>query len=217
MAISEFPPVEEADARGLLAIGGDLEVESLLLAYSQGIFLWPFDPEVLAWFAPRRRAVLFFKDLHLSRSLLRERKNTPWSFAIDRNFRAVMTECARSKNRRGGLATWILPKMIEAYTKLHHAGHAHSFECYAGDELIGGIYGVSIGQMFAAESMFYLRPNASKLALCFMVDTLKTWGLSWIDLQVLNPFTESLGAVTVPRAQFQKILLAAVRDSPGLK
>jgi leucyl/phenylalanyl-tRNA---protein transferase len=210
MTIVEFPPVEQADEHGLLAIGGDLEISSLVLAYRNGIFLWPFHPAVLAWFAPPERAVLFFDRLHFSKSLLRERKRTKWHLAIDADFRSVISNCAAAKNRRYGKGTWITPEMIDAYTSLQQAGYAHSFECYEGTTLIGGVYGVSIGAMFAAESMFYRKPNASKLALAFMVETLSQKGLTWIDVQVMNPFTQKLGAVNIPRDKYQEMLQEAV-------
>ena len=216
MAIIEFPPVDQADRYGLLAVGGDLEVSSLVLAYRSGIFLWPFDPQLPAWFAPADRAVLFFDTLHVSRSLLRERKRRTWRLTVNRDFRGVISGCAHARNRRGGHATWITPAMIDAYTALHQAGFAHSFECYDGETLIGGVYGVSIGAMFAAESMFYLKPNASKLALLHMLETLRAHGLTWLDVQVLNPFTTKLGAINVPRERFQEMLTWAV-NRPQIK
>ena len=207
--ILEFPPVQNADKNGLLAIGGDLEVGSLLLAYRSGIFPWPFDEETLAWFSPPQRAILFFDNFHISRSLEKARNKTTFTFSIDGDFKGVMRHCAELKNRSRQHGTWITPDVIESYYKLHKEGCAHSFECYDGEELVGGVYGVSIGKMFAAESMFYRRPNASKFALCNLIDYLKLQGATWIDVQVLNPFTQKLGAIDVPRREFMKLLKVA--------
>lgn len=213
--ITAFPPLENADEHGLLAVGGDLEVESLLLAYRSGIFPWPVHSEILAWFAPPQRAVIFTDRLKLSSSLRREIKRTPFKITLNTAFEQVISSCAKAKNRKGQRGTWITQEMIDGYCKLHDAGYAYSIEAWSSiDELAGGLYGVSIGRMFAAESMFYLAPNASKLCLAFLVDRLSGSGVSWLDVQVINPFTEALGAVEIARAEFAELLQTALLAAP---
>jgi len=211
MVITRFPPVEKADRYGLLALGGDLEIDSLLLAYRSGIFPWPFDEETLAWFAPPRRAVLFLRDFHVSRSLERERKRSKFDFRIDQAFPEVIRRCAEAKNRGVQAGTWITQGIIESYIRLHQAGFAHSIECWLDGQLTGGLYGVSIGAMFAGESMFYRRSNASKLALWFLVEHLRQKKAEWIDCQVMTPLLRSFGAVEIQRDEFMALLLKAVK------
>jgi leucyl/phenylalanyl-tRNA---protein transferase len=214
MAIRQFPPVESADEYGLLAVGGDLEVDSLLLAYREGIFPWPVSRRYLTWFAPAERALLFLHRLHLPRSVQKLRRKNIFRFAIDQNAAAVIAKCAELKNRGEQRGTWITPAIQAAYLELHRAGYCHSFEAYAGDTLVGGLYGVSVGAMFAGESMFYRRANASKLALCFAADFLRAHGVAWIDCQVMTPLVQQLGAVLVPRAEFMRLLMQALRGAP---
>ena len=206
MAIEEFPPHDTADSDGLLAIGGDLEVESLLLAYQNGIFPWPFDDEILAWFSPPKRAVLFLDRFHVSTSLAREMRRTNYTYSMNTAFEAVMEHCSELTNRKNQRGTWITPAMKKAYLDLHHAGFAYSFECRNNDQLIGGVYGVAIKRMITAESMFYHQPNASKLTLHYMVEHFKSEKIEWIDCQVLNPFTKSLGAREIPREMFLELV-----------
>jgi len=210
MAIISFPDIELADENGLLAMGGDLEVESLLLAYKSGIFPWPFDETVLVWFAPPRRALLFLDEFHPSKSLLRENKKAAFTIRIDHDFESVIRNCAELKNRGRQRGTWITEDMIEAYTEFHRAGYAHSIECYQGEKLIGGMYGVAIGRMFAGESMFYRQPNASKLCMLHLVELLKAKGVKWIDCQVMTPFLKAFGAREVTRKQFMELLVPEV-------
>ncbi len=217
MTIIEFPPISEADETGLLAVGGDLEVDSLLLAYQSGIFPWPHSPRQLLWFAPPERAVLYFEKLHISRSLARAIKQTEWRFTFDKDFRKVIEGCASSGNRKKGTVSWIYPQMVEAYCALHEAGHAHSIECYEQDDLVGGLYGVSIGKLFCAESMFYLRPNASKICLVKLVEHLRQQGLNWLDCQVINPFTAKMGAEEIPREQYMQMLSKAAKARQALQ
>lgn len=216
MTIMQFPPVESANSDGLLMIGGDLEVSSLILAYKSGIFPWPPYEGLLAWFAPEKRAVLFFEKFHIPKRLQQLRRQTNFSYKIDNDFTGVINSCAHSNNRTGQNGTWITSEMIDAYIALHRTGYAHSFECYENDRLIGGIYGVAIGQMFAGESMFYLKPNASKLAFCFMIDYLKSQGCSWIDCQVMTPLLRSFGAVEISRTEFQQLLYKAINQPQRL-
>lgn len=217
MAIIEFPPVELADDSGLLAVGGDLEVESLLLAYRSGIFPWPIvDEDLLTWFAPKRRAILFLENFHISRSLEKKIRKEPCSFRIDTSFECVIRACARSANRREGQGTWITEKIIEAYIALHRAGWCHSIECYCDERLTGGLYGVAVGKMFAGESMFYLETDASKLTLVFLVDYLRERGVRWVDCQQMTPLLRHFGAVEVDRSVFMELLRDAVNQDVKL-
>ena len=214
MTVLEFPSVEEADEDGVLCVGGDLEVESLLLAYRSGIFPWPVSAKYpIVWFAPPKRALLFLDDVHISRSLARKRDDT-CTFHIDRDFPEVIRACAAAKNRRLGPGTWITPAMVEAYIELHRRGWCHSVECWIDGELAGGLYGVSIGKFFAGESMFYRKPNASKLALWYLTEWLREQGAEWIDCQQLTPLLKSFGAREVSRAEFMELLRTAVESPP---
>jgi len=201
MAVVEFPDPREADEHGIVAIGGDLEPASLLLAYRQGIFPWPVEELPLLWFSPAERGVLEFKDLHLARSLVRERRRTTLQLSIDRAFPRVIRACARVR-RRGQRGTWITPGIVRAYTRLHELGIAHSAEAWHGERLVGGVYGVDVDGAFAAESMFHLDPNASKLALWHLIEHLRAGGLDWLDVQVLSPHLERLGAKQISREAF---------------
>jgi leucyl/phenylalanyl-tRNA--protein transferase len=206
MAILEFPPVCEADEYGILAIGGDLEVESLLLAYSSGIFPWPLDENYLTWFAPPERTLLFLDEVHVSRSLKKFRRKCSYRFSINTAFEEVVHCCAEMVNRGQQNGTWITGEMKEAYCDLHRAGYAHSIECFDGDELIGGMYGIAIAGMFAGESMFYRRPNASKLAFLYLIEYLQERKVPWIDCQVMTPLSKNFGARDLPRLEFMRLL-----------
>ena len=212
MTILEFPPVSEADENGLLAIGGDLEVDSLLLAYRQGIFPWPVSEQYLTWFAPPKRAVLEFSDFHIPKSLLKEKRKNWAKFAFNLNFENVIAACQELTNRKDQSGTWITPAIRSAYINLHQAGHAHSVECYLNKKLVGGLYGVAIGQMFAAESMFYRHPGASKLCLWFLIDYLSSKGLNWIDIQVMTPLLAKFGAKEIDRERFSNLLAASINQ-----
>jgi leucyl/phenylalanyl-tRNA--protein transferase len=207
MVIEAFPPLSSADEHGLLAIGGDLDPESLVLAYSNGIFPWPYDDdEPLAWFSPPMRAILPLSEIHISRRLKETLRQKSFDFAKNRNFSAVIRACAESKNRKGQSGTWITEEMIGAYIKLHELGLCDSFEAYRGKELVGGLYGVRLQRFFAAESSFYVQDNASKGALCFMAETLLKEGIEWVDCQVLTPFSRSFGAREIPRDNYITLL-----------
>jgi len=215
MTILSFPPIDQATEEGLLAIGGDLEIASLQLAYRNGIFPWPMENYPLLWFAPPRRAILDFKDLKISRRLKRDLKHRRFHCRINANFDQVIRFCAVGWKRKTS-GTWITPKMIEAYVQFHQAGFAHSFECYndLGD-LVGGLYGVAIGGYFAGESMFFHESGASKAALLFAVEYLKSRGAGWMDVQMVSPLLKTFGAREIPRARFMKQLQKAVQ-SPEL-
>lgn len=210
MVITRFPPVESADEHGLLAIGGDLQPESVILAYQSGIFPWPLDEDSLAWFAPPERAVLFLDEFHVSRRLRRSLKSARFSTKRDHDFRAVILRCAEMKNRGEQDGTWITRDIIDAYTKLHTMGITHSFESYLDGELVGGLYGIQIGRFFAAESSFFRVPDASKVAMCSMVEYLRSQNILWFDCQVLTPFSEGFGAREVPRSDYMELLASVL-------
>jgi leucyl/phenylalanyl-tRNA--protein transferase len=186
---------------GIVALGGSLTTTNLLRAYCKGIFPWPINEHIVPWCCPEERGILEFKDLHISRSLVRARRKTTFDFTIDQSFLQVITSCAIVE-RKFEAGTWITPQMIAAYNDLHRAGHAHSVEVWEGTELVAGVYGVDGCGSFSGESMFTLRPNASKLALLYLIEHLKSRGLDWIDIQMLTPHMEAMGAKAIPRAEF---------------
>jgi leucyl/phenylalanyl-tRNA--protein transferase len=210
MASVSFPDPRDATPEGIVAVGGRPLPEFLVEAYRRGIFPWPVEGYPLLWFSPPERAVLEFDRLHVPRSLDRERRRTPLRFTVDTAFARVIRACAEIK-RAHEEGTWITADMIRGYTELHRLGHAHSVEAWEGDELVGGIYGVDAGGAFAGESMFYLRPNASKLALLFLIEHLRARGLDWLDVQVLTPHVEALGARLIPRDAFLDKLARTLR------
>jgi len=209
MPVLSFPDPREAGTEGLVAIGGDLHPKTLLLAYRSGIFPWPVDeidpdtgkPYPLTWFSPPERAILERSRLHIPRSLALARKKSKFKFTWDRAFDQVISHCERAF-RPGQSGTWITPGMRTAYQEFHRLGHAHSIEVWDGEELVGGLYGVDVDGAFAGESMFHLRPNASKLALLEVMDRFAERGLDWIDIQMLTPHLEALGARLIPRDGF---------------
>jgi leucyl/phenylalanyl-tRNA--protein transferase len=201
MPIVEFPDPRSANDDGIVAVGGDLHPESLLLAYRQGIFPWPVDGLPLLWFCPPERAIVEFAALHVPRSLAHARRHTTLRFSIDAAFPAVIRACADTP-RPGQPGTWITLPVIAAYSLLHRLGIAHSVEAWRGNQLVGGIYGVAIDGAFAAESMFYREPNASKLALLHLIEHLSSRDLDWIDTQVLTPHVVRLGGKTISREAF---------------
>jgi leucyl/phenylalanyl-tRNA--protein transferase len=203
-----FPDPRDAPYGDIVAVGGNLHTLNLLRAYERGIFPWPIEGWPLTWFSPQERAIIEFKDLKIPRSLAKVRRRAPFRLTIDAAFRSVIHACARVP-RADEQGTWITPQMLEAYCRLHELGHAHSVEAWEGDALVGGLYGVDAGGAFAGESMFYLRPNASKLALLHLIERLEQCGLDWLDIQVMTPHMRALGARTIPRAEFLDKLAAA--------
>lgn len=201
MPVVSFPDPRTASPEGIVAVGGDLHPDTLMTAYRQGIFPWPVEGLPLLWFSPAERGVLIFDDLHLSRSLRQARRHARWQFSLDRAFGQVIRACA-DKPRPGQDGTWITPSIVMAYSRLHRLGIAHSVEAWEDERLVAGLYGVDVDGAFAAESMFYLEPNASKLTLLFFIDHLRQRGLEWLDIQVLTPHMERLGARTLPRDSF---------------
>ncbi len=217
MNIKKFPPVYLADPEtGLLAIGGDLAPQSLHLAYSSGIFPWPVSiNEPIPWFAPPQRAILFTKDFHISQSLQKLKRQKKYKCTINKDFPAVIRKCQTVHQQKGG--TWINENMLHAYTKLHHLQIAHSIECYnKQNQLVGGLYGISIGQMFAGESMFHIETGASKIAFCFLMDYLQQHKIPWIDCQQLTPLFKNFGAREIPRNDFMKLLEVAIQKPSTL-
>src|SRR5215471_2545226 len=190
-----FPSPSQADAEGLLAIGGDLALPRLLLAYRSGIFPWTVAP--VTWWSPDPRAIFELDQFHVSRSLARVLRQEVFRVTCDQAFREVMEGCAAPAP--GRRETWISPEFIEAYTALYQAGYAHSVECWQGEQLAGGIYGVAIGGFFAGESMFHRVSNASKVALFRLHELLRQRGFELFDIQMLTPITKRLGAVTMRR------------------
>jgi len=197
-----FPPPSSATDEGIVALGGDLSVETLLSAYSQGIFPWPHEEYPLLWFCPWERGILEFKDLHISRSLKKFiSKQTNWSWTWNQSFTKVINACATTP-RPGQAGTWINQEMVAAYERFHIAGYAKSLEVWENDQLIAGIYGVLVKNIFSAESMFFHKPNASKWALWQLVKYLQSIGLEWMDVQMVTPITESFGAKLISQETF---------------
>lgn len=199
-----FPPVEGAE-EGIVAIGGDLSVERLLLAYQSGIFPWYSDGEPIIWHAPEQRFIIELDELHISRSMRRVLNSGRYSVTFDTNFSFVINQCA-SVERKEQEGTWITTEMIDAYTALHESGYAHSVEVWQDDEIVGGLYGVSLGKIFFAESMFHTASNASKVALIRLAEFLKRNDFHFIDAQVHTAHVESLGAKNIPRNEFMRKL-----------
>jgi leucyl/phenylalanyl-tRNA--protein transferase len=189
------------NARDIIGFGGDLTVENLTNAYRNGIFPWHIDNLPMPWFCPEKRAILEFAELHIPRTLRKDWRKDEFTFTIDKDFPAVINHCAEAK-RKFETGTWITDEFIETYIKFHKAGKAHSVEVWKNDEIVGGLYGVDAGGVFCGESMFHLRSNASKLALLFLIEHLKTRGTTWIDIQVMTPHFEVLGAKEIDRAEF---------------
>ena len=201
-----FPDPRLANAEGLVAIGGDLSVDRLLLAYRSGIFPWTISP--ISWWSPDPRAILEHEKLHIPDSLKKILRKGVFRVTIDRAFSQVIQNCAAPVPGRP--ETWITPEFTEAYTRLHERGHAHSLECWQGDTLAGGIYGIAIGGFFAGESMFHRASNASKVALCHLVEHLRQHGFGLLDIQMLTPVTKQMGGITIPRAEYLRRLEKAL-------
>ena len=201
MTIVKFPDPRLASPKGIVALGGDLEPESLILAYHQGIFPWPIQGLPLAWFCPPERAILEWEHLHKPRSLARFERKKPFQFSLDRSFDQVIAECSKVP-RPGQEGTWITKKMLVAYKRFHKLGHAHSIEVWRDGVLVGGLYGVDAKGVFVGESMFHVEANASKLAILFLMDYLHSRGSNWLDIQVMTPHMESLGARMVSRDEY---------------
>jgi leucyl/phenylalanyl-tRNA--protein transferase len=196
-----------ADEYGLVAVGGDLRPERLLKAYRRGIFPWYDEHGPVLWWSPDPRAVFELDGLHVSRRLARTVRSGRFRVTFNRDFAGVIRGCAD----RPGEGTWITADMIEAYEKLHKLGHAHSVEVWHGDDLAGGVYGVTVGGLFAGESMFTRVRDASKVALVHLCARLRERGFPLFDIQLLTEHTARLGAVEIPRAEYLRRLKRALK------
>ncbi len=206
MAILKFPPIETADPSGLLALGGDLEIESLILAYRNGIFPWPISDEYpLAWFSPDPRGILEFDHLKINKRLKRYLKNCPYKITFNQAFDQVIEQCS-STPRSDQSSTWITPEIIRGYHNLFTHQLAFSVEVWDEEEgetqLVGGVYGVCIHGIISGESMFHTKTNASKFALIFLMLLLKRAGIEWLDTQMVTPVVESLGGHEIARQDY---------------
>ncbi|TWT34495.1 leucyl/phenylalanyl-tRNA--protein transferase [Blastopirellula retiformator] len=206
-----FPPADSADEQGLVMIGGDLSAERLLDAYAHGIFPWPMwdDWLPMTWFSLDPRAIIELDGLHISRRLARTLRSGQFTATCDQAFADVMRGCSR--RRKSGDGTWITPHMFKAFCNLHEEGHAHSIEVWQGEELAGGIYGVSVGGAFAGESMFHEVTDASKVALATLIAHLNVRGYQLFDIQQWTPHTGRMGASEISRRIYLQRLAEAVR------
>jgi leucyl/phenylalanyl-tRNA--protein transferase len=205
-----FPNLQTANREGLLALGGDLSVARLLLAYRSGIFPWTDEP--LTWWSPDPRAIFEIDRFHPPQRLQSKLRHHGFELTVDRDFRAVIHACAQPAEGRE--STWISPRFIEAYLELHRQGHAHSVEVWEGYRLVGGIYGVAINGFFAGESMFHRVTDASKIALCHLMDHLRARKFALFDTQVLSPLTARRGAIEIRRRDYLERLASAL-DNPA--
>ena len=204
-----LPPVSAADEDGLVLIGGRPTPERIAQAYAKGIFPWNNDDSLPLWFSPDPRFVLFPEELHVSRSMSKVLRRGEFVFKLDTAFENVITACATTR-REGQDGTWITPSMQEAYTLLHNQGIAHSAETWTDGELVGGIYGLRLGNVFFGESMFSIRPNASKFAFIRYVQQLKEEGVTLVDCQVHSEHVEALGARLISRSDYLNRLSQAI-------
>jgi len=204
-----FPSPSLAEPSGLLAVGGDLSPKRLLLAYASGIFPWYHDGVPILWHSPDPRTVLLAGQIHVGRSLAKEIRRGRYEIRLDTAFRAVMQACGETPRPEQD-GTWITKEMLEAYVELHRLGFAHSVEAYLGGELVGGLYGVSLGRMFTGESMFARAPDASKVAFATLLANLAAWGFAFVDCEVYTDHLARFGAEEWPRARFLHALAEAV-------
>lgn len=205
-----FPDVELAlkEPDGLLAVGGDLSIERLIAAYTQGIFPWYSDDHPILWWSPDPRMLLAPDEIKVSKSLAKKLRQQRFHVTFDQCFKEVIIECSKPRLEKGRLQTetWIVDEMIEAYIQLHKAGFAHSVECWLDNKLVGGLYGVAIGEVFFGESMFSRVSDASKIAFVTLAQRLQQWHFKLIDCQVYTSHLESLGAKMLSRQQFINLL-----------
>jgi leucyl/phenylalanyl-tRNA---protein transferase len=210
-----FPPIGKAltSPNGLLCAGGDLSPERLIDAYSHGIFPWYSEGDPILWWSPDPRMVLFPDELRVSHSLRKTVERGVYEIRFDTAFRAVIEQCAAPRDGQGG--TWIVPEIMDAYTRLHELGFAHSVESWRDGELVGGLYGLSLGQAFFGESMFSRADDASKVALVKLVGRLKASGCRIIDCQQATAHLASLGAREIPRGEFAQRVRESLQYPPS--
>lgn len=199
---------------GLLAVGGDLSCQRLINAYQHGIFPWYSDSDPILWWSPDPRCIIFTHKFHVSKSFRRFIKKKTYHITINQRFKEVIECCQRPRSYQR--ETWINDDIVAAYTRLHQQHHAHSIEVWHQQQLIGGVYGVMTDQVFCGESMFSLKPNASKLALYALSQFLFDHGVQVIDCQIPNDHLQSLGAITIPRSEFLQLLGAKPRVKLGI-
>ncbi len=208
-----FPDPTDAEDGGLLGVGGDLRPERLLLAYASGIFPWYNEGQPILWFSPDPRCVLEPAELHVGRSLRKTLRKSAYRVSLDTAFDEVIQAC-KDTPRPGQEGTWITRDMEEAYCHLHRMGHAHSVEVWSGDELVGGLYGVALGGLFAGESMFSRASDASKTGLVWLVNQLKRWGFGLVDAQIRTETLAKMGAVEIDRVAYLA-RIATLVSQPG--
>ena len=211
-----FPGIETVSEEGLIAIGGDLEIETLITAYKQGIFPWPISKETpLTWFTPEPRGILMIKDFHLSKSFKKFLSKTNFSVKFNHDFRDVITNCSKV-TRKHESDTWISQDIIDAYQNMFEHGLAYCVSVYNEDKLVGGLYGVCIGKIISGESMFHLEDNASKFALYSLIEKLKLSSIEWIDTQMVTPIIGSFGGKEISRDYYFS-LLDQIKNEPCLR
>lgn len=198
------PSLALEEPNGLLAIGGDLSPQRLLNAYNKGIFPWFNEQEPILWWSPDPRAIMIPGELHISKSLKKFLKKSQWKITVNKAFSLVIESCAAPRLKQN--ATWITNEIQRAYQQLHLLGHAHSVEVWNKGELVGGLYGITVGKVFCGESMFHTQTNASKMAMCYLQELLLEFDYALIDTQMMNPHLESLGAKAITRNVFLELL-----------
>ena len=212
-----FPPVESATEDGLVAIGGDLEIDTLCEAYRRGIFPWPISLDFpLAWFSPDPRGILSFSEFHVPRSFQKFLKKNPYQITFNQAFDQVIRECARVI-RKDQPSTWITPEIIKGYDKLFRQELAYSVEVWDQNQLIGGVYGVCMGTFVSGESMFTKKDNASKYGLYTLITHLQSQGISWLDTQMVTPVVEAFGGKYISRTEFIQRLESVQWEKPRTK
>lgn len=211
---SIFPPAQNSDEDGALCFSRDLNCAMLVDAYYHGIFPWPFEEKSILWASPKMRGVLPMDQIHIARSLLRERKKNRFRITADTSFDQVIEGCASSE-RPDGPGTWITKKMLRTYKAFHRLGYAHSFEAWnAAGELAGGLYGVVVGKVFCGESMFFRESGASKIAFCDALERMRAVGIQLIDTQMVTNLTASFGAYEIPQEEYLARLEELRDDKP---
>jgi leucyl/phenylalanyl-tRNA--protein transferase len=206
MPILKFPPVESANPDGLLALGGDYSVESLTLAYSQGIFPWPGSPlSPCAWYSPNPRGVLFYRDLKIGQSMKKLIRQNRYTVTFNQSFPLIIDSCRRV-HKKVSKGTWITPGLMHAYLDLHRAGFAYSVEVMRDELIVGGLYGVQVKNIFSGESMFHIESNTSKIALIALMERLHQHSIEWLDIQMVTPVLAQLGGKEILRKDFINLL-----------